>query len=219
MDDTTSEKRERFQNNNLLQAWLVLTLALIFGIALAGVQAALGPKIEANKIKETMERVPEVVLGLEAAQKLAASGETLNIQSRIIEVDKKNKKKFYTVYEARFQDNALAGWVAKAGGQGYADKIELLVGIDALAENITGLFILDQKETPGLGNNISNTAWRSQFIDKSATSPLVVVKDKSKGPSNIDAISGATISSRSVCGIINQTVSDIKPELSSTKKD
>ncbi len=219
MDDTTSEKRERFQNNNLLQAWLVLTLALIFGIALAGVQAALGPKIEANKIKETMEKVPEVVLGLEAAQKLAASGEALNIQSRIIEVDKKDKKKFYTVYEARFQDNALAGWVAKAGGQGYADKIELLVGIDALAENITGLFILDQKETPGLGNKISDTAWRNQFIDKPATSPLVVVKDKSQGPSKIDAISGATISSVSVCGIINQTVSDIGPKLTSTKKE
>ncbi len=219
MDDTTSEKRERFQNNNLLQAWLVLTLALIFGISLAGVQAALGPKIEANKIKETMEKVPEVVLGLEAAQKLAASGETLNIQSRIIEVSKKNKKKFYTVYEAKFQDNSVAGWVAKAGGQGYADKIELLVGIDALAENITGLFILDQKETPGLGNKISDTAWRDQFIDKPATNPLVVVKDKSQGASNIDAISGATISSVSVCGIINQTISDIRPELSSTKKD
>ena len=219
MDDTTSEKRERFQNSNLLQAWLVLTLALIFGIALAGVQAALGPKIEANKIKETMERVPEVVLGVEAAQKLAASGETLNIQSRIIEVDKKDKKKFYTVYEARFQDNTVAGWVAKAGGQGYADKIELLVGIDALAENITGLFILDQKETPGLGNKISDTAWRNQFIDKPATSPLVVVKNKSQGPSNIDAISGATISSVSVCGIINQTVSDIGPKLTSTQKE
>jgi len=219
MDDTTSEKRERFQNNNLLQAWLVLTLALIFGITLAGVQATLGPKIEANKIKETMEKVPEVVLGPEAAQKLAASGESLKIKSRIIEVDKKDKKKFYTVYEARFQDNSLAGWVAKAGGQGYADKIELLVGIDALKENITGLYILEQKETPGLGNNISTPVWRSQFVDKSAASPLVVVKDKSQGPSKIDAISGATISSRSVCGIINQTISDIKPELSSIKKD
>ena len=71
--------------------------------------------------------------------------------------------------------------MAKAGGQGYADKIELLVGIDALTENITGLFILDQKETPGLGNKISDTGWRSQFLDKPATSPLVVVKDKSQG--------------------------------------
>ena len=220
MDDTTSEKRERFQNSNLLQAWLVLTLALIFGISLAGVQAALGPKIEANKIKETMEKVPEVVLGLEAAQKLAASGESLTIQPKVVEVDKKGKKKFYTVYEARFQDDSLAGWVAKAGGQGYADKIELLVGIDALAENITGLFILDQKETPGLGNKVSDSDWRAQFVDKPATSPLVVVKDKSKGPSNIDAVSGATISSRSVCGIINQTIADIRTSLiSSTKKE
>jgi len=113
------------------------------------------------------------------------------------------------VYEVRFQDNVVAGWVAKAGGQGYADKIELLVGIDALAEHITGLFILDQKETPGLGNKISDTVWRDQFIDKPTAGSLVVVKDKSQGASKIDAISGATISSVAVCDIINQTVSDI----------
>lgn len=218
MDEITSEKRERFQNNNLLQAWLVLTLAFIFGISLAGVQAALGPKIEANKIKETMEKVPEVVLGVDAARSMAEKGETLNIASKVITVDKKGKKKFYTVYEARFQDNAVAGWVAKAGGQGYADKIELLVGINADAENITGLFILDQKETPGLGNKIVETWWRDQFLNTPTDQPLRVVKDKSEGPTNIDAISGATISSVSVCGIINQTVADIKPELSATKE-
>lgn len=216
MEEITSEKRERFKNNNLLQAWLVLTLAFIFGMSLAGVQATLGPRIEDNKIKETMEKVPEVVLGVAGASKLAASGETLDIVPKTVAVDKNGKEKFYTVYEATFKDGAVAGWVAKASGQGYADKIELLVGLGALGEKITGLFILDQKETPGLGNKIIDTDWRGQFPDRQVAHPLVVVKDHSEGVANIDAISGATISSVAVCTIVNQTVADLAPEL--TKK-
>ena len=71
---------ENVQNNNLVQAWLVLTLALLFGIALSGVQTVLGPRIEDNKIKETMERVPLVLLGGEKSP--AASGNGSSTQNR-----------------------------------------------------------------------------------------------------------------------------------------
>ena len=53
---TTSEKAERFQNSYILQAWLVIILALFFGVSLAGIQSTLGPMIETNKKNETRER-------------------------------------------------------------------------------------------------------------------------------------------------------------------
>ena len=65
---------ERLKNNNIIQAWLVLFLALCFGSALAGVQMTLGPKIEINKINETREKVPELVLGKDAALKMCRAG-------------------------------------------------------------------------------------------------------------------------------------------------
>jgi electron transport complex protein RnfG len=202
-----------FRDSNLFQAWLVLLLATLFGTALAGIQIKLGPVIEANKIKETMAKIPALVLGETRALELAGRNASLVIESRVIGIEKNGIKKFYTVYDARFKDGSMAGHVAKASGQGYADKIELLVGLDADARTITGLFILDQKETPGLGNRILEKPWRDQFLDKPSGRRLVVVKTKAKKENEIDAISGATISSRSVSGIVNKTIVDIKAQL------
>ncbi len=202
-----------FKDSNLFQAWLVLLLATAFGSALAGVQTRLGPVIEANKTRETLAKIPALVLGEDQAQQLNRQKKSLSITSRTIEIEKNGIKKFYTVYDAAFKDGTLAGYVAKASGQGYADKIELLLGLDADARNITGLFILDQKETPGLGNRIIEKPWRDQFLKKPSATRLVVVKGNPDKSKEIDAISGATISSRSVTGIVNKTITDIKAQL------
>ena len=202
---------------NLGQAWLVLLLALIFGMSLAGVQAALGPKIEDNKLKETLEKVPVVILGQQAADELTAKGESLVITPDTVAVEKGPVTKFYTLYKADFKDGTPAGWVVKTKGQGYADKIELLVGMDADAGKVTGLFILDQKETPGLGNKIVEEAWRAQYSNKETTTPFKVVKQGKGGVNEIDAISGATISSKAVTKFVNQAVSDLKPRVAQFK--
>ena len=196
---------EKVQNNNLLQAWLVLTLAFLFGISLAGVQTVLGPVIEENKIRETMEKVPVVLIG--------ESDSALAIEPLRIAVEKEGRSKFYNVYEAAFDNGKRAGWVVKASAQGYADRIELLVGFDPAVQTITGLFILDQKETPGLGNKIVEEQWRSQFTGKSVDRDLEVVKGGVKELHEIDAISGATISSVCVARMINQTIADLGEEL------
>ncbi len=205
-----------FRNSNLAQAWLVLVFATVFGTALAGIQIKLNPIIEANKINETMEKIPNLVL--DPSEAVVLKDEDLIIQSRMIEVEKNGISKFYPVYDVELKDGTLAGHVAKASGQGYADKIEVLLGLDAKGDTITGLFILDQKETPGLGNRILEKPWRNQFIDKSSSATLVVVKSGAEQGNEIDGISGATISSRSVTNIVNITISDIKPQLIPTTK-
>lgn len=202
---------------NLGQAWLVLLLAIIFGSSLAGVQAALGPMIEENKLKETLEKIPVVILGQAAADQLTAKNEPLTITPNTVSVDKQGVTKFYTLYRADCADGTTAGWVAKTSGQGYADRIELLVGMDQDAEKVTGLFILDQKETPGLGNKIVEDAWRTQYSGKSTDTPFTVVKLPKGGVNEIDAISGATISSNAVTNLVNQAVSDLKPRVAELK--
>ena len=208
-----AEKKNRFQNNYILQAWLCISLALIFGISLAAVQAALGPVIIENKLNETKERVPELLLGTEAAEKMAAANQAFKITPRSIVVEKNGIQKFYSVFEARFEGGRLGGWVTKVDGQGYADKIELLLALDPPIETITGLFILDQKETPGLGNKIIEVVWRGQFAGKSTGDQLKVVKGGAKAANEIDAVTGATISSDSVVAIINKTITDLRQPL------
>ncbi len=204
---------ERLKNNNIIQAWLVLFLALCFGSALAGVQMTLGPKIETNKINETREKVPELVLGKDAASQMAGQKNALEAISDNVVVEKHGKQRTYNVFEAR-KGNERLGWVVKANGQGYGDKIELLLGLDPNVEKITGVFILEQKETPGLGNKISAEDWRGQFIGKETAEPMTVVKGgKAAAPNAINAITGATISSRSVTDIINTALADLKGPL------
>ncbi len=201
--------------NFFSQAWLVLVLAICFGGLLAGMQILLGPIIEANKINETLERVPMLVFGAAHATELSQSGMEINPLS--VGVDKAGKTVRYNVYETK-SDGKLAGWVTKSAGQGYADKIEILIGFDPGMDKITGLFVLDQKETPGLGNKILEDTWRGQFLEKSTAKPLTPVKGKSRAPNEINAITGATISSKAVTDIINTAVADLRQPLADKAK-
>jgi electron transport complex protein RnfG len=201
-----------FRNSNFAQAWLILVLALIFGAALAAVQVNLSQTIRNNKLKETLERIPELVWGAAKTGEIGKQNPAVDITPGTIAVEKDGKTSYYQVYRVS-RAGRLSGWVVKAGGQGYADKIEILIGLDPNAKTISGIFILEQKETPGLGNKISLARWRNQFIQKSTIKPLVVVKGKNPTSNSIDAVTGATISSRSVTGIVNRTIDDIKGRL------
>jgi electron transport complex protein RnfG len=113
------------------------------------------------------------------------------------------------------------GGVVRASGGGFAGSIDLLVARDAQADRIVGLDVLGQKETPTVGDKITRPDFRQKFLGRKTTSPVVVVKRPPKGEDEIEAISGATISSRSVSAIVNEAISDLRGELAarSRKKD
>jgi Na+-translocating ferredoxin:NAD+ oxidoreductase subunit G len=206
LESSSSQSNGGFRNSNLVQAWLVLLLALCFGSALAAVQVQLSDTIAANKLNETLEQVPALIWG---KGKAPAS---VQITPGTINISKNGQSSSLVLYRVD-QDKKTAGWVVKAGGQGYGDKLELLIGTDPDVQKITGLFVLEQKETPGLGNRISEPQWRDQFVGKSTATPLKVVKGKGEGPATIDAITGATISSRSVTAIVNTAIANLRGRL------
>lgn len=207
MKNILPEPGRRFRNSNLAQAWLVLVLAIFFGTALAAVQVNLSGIILENKRNETLEKVPELIWGVANAQK-----EDVEIIPGTLSIGTDVKTKTFNLFKV-VHEKKLAGWVIKASGQGYADKIDLLIGVDPEVKTLTGLFILDQKETPGLGNKITFPIWRRQFVGKSTDRPLVVTKGTPGDGATIDAITGATISSRSVTRIINQAMDAAKGNL------
>jgi len=88
----------------------------------------------------------------------------------------------------------LPGGVGKAVQEtvpGYHGQISMMVGIGDRGR-VSGVKILSQQETAGLGAGIVKPNFLRQFSGKSAADPLEAKKD-------IDAITGATISSRAVC--------------------
>ncbi len=210
------------KNNYILQGWLILLLAVLFGAALAGVQIGLNDRIQANKNADTMTQIPNLVPGAKTGT-IVPFGEL-------------------RVYKADDEAGKQVGWVLQASGQGFADKIELLLGVSMDAGKITGLYILAQNETPGLGNRITfpgnvefakvqaetpaqqaayfkengaDKAFRVQFDSKSTLQPLVVTKNYDAAADNekIDALTGATISSQSVVDIVNKTIEKFKAAL------
>ncbi|NOY69027.1 MAG: FMN-binding protein [Deltaproteobacteria bacterium] len=204
---TENSGNKRVKKNFLVQAWLVIFLSTFFGVALAAIQLTLSPKIAANRLNETLNKVPGLLLGDQAAV-------PMKIIKRSVTAGAGGVKKTYSVFAARVGSRSV-GYVVKATGQGYADKIDVLIGLDGALNKITGIFILGQKETPGLGAKMVDPAWRAQFTGKLTDKPLKVVKTKAHAENEIDAITGATISSRSLCAIINQAVHDVRGPLAS----
>ena len=184
--------------NYLAQAWLVIALAVGFGAALATVQVRLQPMIEDNKTAETYDKIPELVAI--PGGKPADKGKT---QEFLLPGDR-------VAYKAFSADGEHLGWVLRAVGDGFQDRIELLVGLSRDAGKITGLDVLDQKETPGLGSRIKDPpAFRQQFAGKPTDKPLSV-KAKDPTDTRIVPISGATVSSEAVSDIVNKAVREFK---------
>lgn len=188
----------------LRQAWLVIALALVYGAALAGVQTTLGPRIAANKRGETYGVIPQLVPGADVAK---------TEEHFVMGIDGQPHR----VYKAVAPDGAHLGWVLGVHGQGFADRIDLLIGIDTDASVITGLYVLDQKETPGLGALITEEPFRSQFHALATDHRVMVVTSEPTAAYQIRAVTGATISSDSVAEIVNRAIQNLKEPIRQLK--
>lgn len=140
-------------------------------------------------------------------QQLKREEETVLLKEIMPDADSFSHKKIYGIeyFEARRKDN-LIGYCVRVVGSGYNGFIRLIAGIDPNGI-IKGVKVLEHYETPGLGAKITEVKrneaepwFLKQFANKSIDG-IVVKKD-------IDAITGATISSRAVSEAINKTVNE-----------
>ncbi len=96
-----------------------------------------------------------------------------------------------------------AGYALTVVASGSQGTIEMMVGVDAEG-TVTGVSIVDNSETPGIGSKVmgneptaSGVGVLDQFQGKSAADGTLAVG------SNIDGITGATVSSRGVTAGVN----------------
>lgn len=117
-------------------------------------------------------------------------------------------------YEAFDDQEQIIGWCLPLMSKGYGGNMRLLVGIDT-KQTITGLKVLEHNETPGLGSKINEKEYKQtevlflkQFTGKNLHN-LVLVKSETED--NIQAIAGATVSSKAVVdGVRNGVESFLK---------
>ena len=110
------------------------------------------------------------------------------------------------------------GAAVTAQEPGFQEEVLLMIGFEPSSGTLIGFKVLDEKETPGLGDKIErDTSFGSQFAGRVA--PLKGVKARNAtDQSQVQTITGATISSRAVIRIINHAVEKWQPLLASYQK-
>jgi electron transport complex protein RnfG len=177
---------------------IVLTaVGLISGGFLAGVATLTKERIALNIQAEIEEAIEEVVDGAEVSTVLYEEEDLV-------------------VYRELEDDGELAGFAIQATGVGFQDRITLMFGLDETLTKITGLTIIDQKETPGLGAKITEwDAFLQFWEDRDATGSLSLRKPPARTyeelpAEEVNSITAATISSRKVLEIVNLSLEKVR---------
>jgi electron transport complex protein RnfG len=127
-------------------------------------------------------------------------------------VEGENVKRFFAGYDG---SGKFLGVVVEASDRGYADLISAMYAYQPEKKIITGFQVVDMRETPGLGSRIgTDEKFGENFKELDASHPIKTVKHGTKqNPWEIDAISGATISSRAVGRALQKSVQEMAPTI------
>lgn len=159
-----------------------IVLGLICFLAsglLAAVNTITAPKIKQQKEDKERLALNEVMPGARSFKFKSISEE----------------EGYYLAYD---ENNKLVGFVIKGHKKGYSSDIEVMLGLN-LNLKISGIKILSQNETPGLGSRIAEDSFLNQFKNKNSLSL-----------DGVQTITGATISSSAVIKSIEDKALGLK---------
>lgn len=176
------------QKNEFVQLGGILcAITLVVALALGAVNAVTeGPIAEQNaqKIKDSLENV---MPGAESEQIDVPEGTTVTTETK-----NATSVTILSAYKMT-KDGADAGYCVEVGPTGFGGAVDTMVGIDSDG-NVTGISVISaSSETPGLGARSTEPEFQAQFAGQVGTE-VAVTKDGG----SIDALTGATITSRAV---------------------
>jgi electron transport complex protein RnfG len=186
------------------------------GFAIVGIFLATSPLIERNRAEALEAAIYRVLPG-------ARSRKTFVLREGALtpfEAPGGTLPKEEAVYAGYNDAGAPVGFAIPAEGPGFQDTIRLIYGYDPSRKRVVGMEVLESKETPGLGDKIiKDEEFVANFRDLSISPEVIVTKKGRTQENEVDAISGATISSIAVVRIVNQANSrwiDRLPDVAST---
>jgi electron transport complex protein RnfG len=191
--------------NYIEQSWLLIVCSFAFGLLLALTNSAWSGKIEQNKINKLNGLMSSLITSADKFELVLKDVPVELGKGKVVKTD---------IYKAVSAGGSTEGFCFKAEGAGFADKIELVIAVDAAFEKIDGYSVLASNETPGFGDKIKGNYYRDQFKG-APVGTLILSKQGSaeKVDNEIVAISGATVSSTAVVGIFNNYLEQIKKQL------
>ncbi len=185
----------------MIKMVVVLTvLSVISGGGLKGLEEWAKPKIENNVMKEV--KGPAIHALLKEAENDPVA-DRFKIQDGDIE-----RTVFIGVFDGKANTVVL-----ESEGNGYGGKVGLVVAINTEDQLLAGVGVTTHTETPGLGGEAkASPDFAAQFKGKTIDKPILVTGDGG----DINALGGATITSRAVCKGTMQAIevyNKLKPQL------
>jgi Na+-transporting NADH:ubiquinone oxidoreductase subunit C len=184
--------------SRLMMILFILVLGSILTSALVAVASYTAPIIQRNEAVETRKGILEA-LGIAFDQGSIDQAFTANVETK--------QADGVTYYQSKDGDTAF-----DYGGPGLWGPIDSIIAIGPDFQTLTGVTILRQEETPGLGSRIAEPPYLDQFKGKRFAQGLKLVAPGRGGADNeIDAITGATLSSNAFVDILNRALKQKVP--------
>ncbi len=186
-----------------------LTIAGLFsGLSIVVAYRTTLPRIQDNQRAALERAVFEVLPGTTRLERLAWNGTALTAgaagQGALAE----------SIFAGYAADDRLVGYAVPGAGAGFQDTIKLIYGLDPTAASVLGMTVLESRETPGLGDKIyKDPKFAGEFRALIVEPVIELIKGHGEAANQVDAITGATISSRAVVKILNQTNAVWRPRI------
>ncbi len=182
------------------------------------------PIIKENRAEALQKAIFRVLPGAQTAQTFR-----LTEDNAFVPVEEEGAEG-ELVYAGYNENGELVGVAIEAAGQGYADIIRILYGYDPEQQEVIGFYVLESKETPGLGDKIekspeflANFEGLDVTLNEEKTGlkhEVVTVKQGAKeNPWEVEGITGATISSRAIGDIIDESAARWAPLIYKNTED
>ena len=167
---------------------VILTVAVVSGLMLSFVYLLTKEPIQNAQNKLISESMKEVV---------AAEFDNNPYEEKL--VVQRGKEKF-TIYPAR-QDGYVTSLILKThSNKGYGGRLDVLVGF-SLDGTVGNYKVIKHQETPGLGSRVNDDSFKKNIIGKKPDKETFKVRQDG---GEIDAITGATITSRALIDAIQK---------------
>lgn len=162
----------------------LVVITLISGFSLGFVNdLTLGPKAEA-KLQKKID-----------ALKLVLPAFDNNPVEDMKLVKSETSSDSIEIYPAYFKNQFAGAAIIGSTDRGFSGLVKIMVGFKPNG-NIENIVVLEQKETPGLGTKMTEAKFLQQFKGVNVSAYKLKVK---KDGGDVDALTGATISSRAFC--------------------
>lgn len=191
----------KYKGNSFIKDALILfAITIIAGLLLGFIYQLTKSPIENATIKAKEEAYKQVM----ASADTFTSDDTVNDKLTSAKLEGTEIEEVVLAKKGEEQIGYAISCIAK---EGYGGNISLIIGVD-MEGTITGLKVMDMNETAGLGANCKTDDYMNQFTGKKQPEQgeIELKKGDAEGDSQLNAISGATITSKAITKATNQTL-------------